>query len=646
MASREIRPYGSWPSPIDASAVVAGATGLSQLALDGDDAYWIEARPAEAGRNVVVLRSPDGTLADVIPPGHNARSRVHEYGGGAFAAADRVVWYSNDADRRVYRCAVGAESVPITPEGSTRYADFALDTRRRRLLCVAESHGQGAEPRNTLVALHADLPGQPETVASGADFYSSPRISAAGDRVAWLEWNHPDMPWDGTVLKCARIDAQGRVADVDTVAGGRSEALFQPVWSPDGILHFVSDRSGYWNLYRYADGEVRAVCPMRAEFGRPHWVFGLSTYAFESATRIVAAFCREGLWRIGTVDASSGGPLRELPTPFTEFAYVRARPGRIVACAGGPADSEAIVEIDLSAGTFQRWRGSSAEPTGADWLSAAEPMSFPTRDGGRAHALFYPPRNPTCAGPHGSLPPLLVVSHGGPTSAASSTLNAALQFWTSRGFAVVDVNYGGSTGFGRAYRQRLDGRWGIVDVQDCIDAARYLADSGRVDRARLAIRGRSAGGYTTLAALTGSDVFRAGASYYGVSDLEALAKDTHKFESRYLDRLVGPYPQARDEYARRSPIHAVDRLSAPIIFLQGLEDRVVPPDQAERMVEALRAKGIPVAYLAFPGEQHGFRQAANIRRALEAELYFYSRVFGFGLAEPIEPVPIDHLPPA
>jgi dipeptidyl aminopeptidase/acylaminoacyl peptidase len=651
-----IAPFGSWKSPITSDLIVAGGIGLGQLVLEGEDTYWNEMRPEEGGRYVIVRRTADGKVADVIPPGFNARTRVHEYGGIAYivardASVDEahdVVLFCNYQDQRVYRQRLGGEPQPITPEADVRYADGVLDRQRNHIICVREDHSvPGREPENAIVAL--DVMGRQEVqvLASGNDFYASPRLSPDGSRLVWLTWNHPNMPWDGTELWVGELQRDGSLGRSERVAGGLEESIFQPEWSPSGVLYFVSDRTGWWNLYRHhqQDGKVEPVImavPARAEFGLPQWVFGMSTYAFVSAQRLVCTYCRDGTWHLATVDTETR-QLQSIENSYTALGDLRAASGRAVFVAGSPTEVSSIVELDFSTGQFETLRRSSDLAVDAGYLSMPQAIELPTEHGLSAHALFYPPKNRDFAAPTGERPPLIVVSHGGPTGATSGALNLSIQFWTSRGFAILDVNYGGSTGYGREYRERLYGQWGVVDVDDCVNGARFLAERGDVDGERLIIRGGSAGGYTTLCALTFRDVFKAGASYFGVSDLEALAVETHKFESRYLDQLVGPYPERRDLYRERSPIHATDRLSVPAIFLQGLEDQVVPPNQAEMMVEALRAKGVPVAYVPFEGEQHGFRRAENIKRALDVELYFYSRVFGFELADRVEPVEIENL---
>ncbi len=646
MAEPKIAPYGSWKSPITSDLIVSETIGLGQIALGGQDIYWVEMRPAEDGRYVIVRRTPDGRTADVTPHPFNARTRVHEYGGGAFAVADGeavAVYFSNFADQRLYRQDPGAEPRPITPEVDLRYADGVIVRSRGRMICVREDHTDpGREAVNAIVGLDLEGGDGGQVLVSGNDFYSSPRLSPDGSRLAWLTWNHPNMPWDGTELWVGELGADGSLGQTKRVAGGKDESIFQPEWSPDGVLHFVSDRTGWWNLYRWCDGHVEPLVEMEAEFGLPQWVFGMSIYAFESAGRIVCAYTQQGNWRLASLDTVMG-KLDPIETPYTQIEGLRAAPGRVVFLAGSPTEPTSVVQLDLATRRFEVLRRSSEIAIDAGYLSIPQEIEFPTENGLTAHAFFCAPQNRDYVAPSGERPPLLVIIHGGPTGATSGTLNLGIQHWTSRGMAVLDVNYGGSTGYGRAYRQRLEGQWGVVDVDDCVNGARYLVKRGTVDGNRLAIRGGSAGGYTTLSVLTFRDIFKAGASYFGISDLETMARDTHKFESRYLDRLVGPYPERRDIYRERSPIHHTHRLSCPMILFQGLEDKVVPPNQAETMFEAVRAKGLPVAYLPFEGEQHGFRRAENIKRALDAELYFYSKVFGFELADPVEPVPIENL---
>ena len=652
MPDKKPAAFGSWASPITSEMIVASSIGLGEITIDGADLYWLETRPQEAGRSVLVRRSADGRVCDVTPPvaarretTFSVRTRVHEYGGGAYLVHQGAVYFSNDADQRLYCQHPGSAPMPITadpgpsrPRG-LRYADGVIDSARGCVICVHEDHTTGArEPINTLVTIPCDGRSAPRVLQSGRDFYAAPRLSPDGRRLAWLEWDHPLMPWIGCELWVGEIGDDGSVGSKRRVAGSDDESVFQPEWSPDCILYFISDRSQdgvdgrWWNLYRVR-GEalaptspIAAVWPLAAEFGRPQWNFRMSTYAFDSATRLICSYIENGIHRLGMVDLEtlSTAPL---PTPYQDIASIRTSRGQIYFRGGAPSEPPAIVELDLASGGTSAVRRSTTQDLDAysGYLSAAEPVTFDTDDGRQAYGLFYPPLNADFTGTEGELPPLLVHCHGGPTAAASATLSWGTQYWTSRGFAVLDVNYGGSTGYGREFRLQLQGKWGIVDVADCVNGARHLAETkGAVDRRRWAISGGSAGGYTTLAVLTFRNEFRTGASYFGVSDLEALAKDTHKFESRYLDGLIGPYPERRDLYVARSPVHSAQLLSVPVAFFQGAEDRVVPPQQAEIMVEALRRRGIPSLYLLFDGEQHGFRRADNIKRALDAELYFYA----------------------
>ncbi|WP_159787374.1 S9 family peptidase [Sodalinema gerasimenkoae] len=633
-------PYGAWKSPITADLIVSESIGLGGIASDGDSLYWLESRPSEGGRTVLVRRQADGGVEDVTPQGYNVRNRVHEYGGAAFTVADGVVYFSNFADGRLYRQVPNGEPQALTPEGEFRYADFQVDGERSRLIGVREDHSGEGEPQNTIVAIGFD--GSVEVLVSGSDFYASPRLSPDGQTLAWLSWNHPNLPWDGTELWVAQVTENGRLTAPKKVTGGKDESVFGPQWSPDGILHFVSDRASWWNLYRWTDNGVEPMFPLNAEFATPQWVFGMSTYTFLSAERLVCTYTQRGLWQLATLNPKSRR-LQNLETPYTQMSSLTAHGDRLAFLGGSATVPSAFLLMDLDGGEVDVLRRSTQLEIDPGYLSQPQPIEFPTEDGAMAYGFFYPPQNQDYDPLEAEKPPLLVKSHGGPTAAASSALRLSVQYWTSRGFAFLDVNYRGSTGFGRDYRQALDGQWGIADVDDCANGAKFLAEQGWVDGDRLAITGSSAGGYTTLAALTFRDTFKAGASYYGISDLEALATDTHKFESRYLDRLVGQYPEEKERYVARSPIHFTDRLSCPVIFFQGLEDKVVPPNQAQRMVEALRDKGLPVAYVPFEGESHGFRQGANIKRALEAEFYFYSRVFGYEPAEAIEPVEIANL---
>jgi dipeptidyl aminopeptidase/acylaminoacyl peptidase len=629
----ETLPYGAWRSPITSDLIVAETIGLGGVLIDGDDIYWSESRPGEAGRNVLVRRTKDGGREDMTPPPFNVRTRVHEYGGGAALVSRGTAYFSNFADQRLYRLAPGGAPAALTPQAtdgaSWRYADGVFDEARRRWIGVREAHGAGGRVDNAIVAVDPALPGPGRVLVEGSDFYAAPRLSPDGRRLAWLGWNHPNMPWVGTELWVAEIASDGSLGPRRMIAGGDAESVTQPQWSPDGVLYFISDRSGWWNLYRADDGGTpRALCPREAEFAPAQWVFGQSSYAFLSPDRLVCSYGESGRTVLARLDIA-GGKLTPLALPYSEFGSVKVCGGHIVCGAGSPTGPGAIVVIDPESGAVETLRQSSAAAADPDlqrYFSTARHLEFPTENGLTAFANYYPPHNPDYAAPAGEKPPLVVKCHGGPTSSASSSLSMGIQYWTSRGIAVLDVDYGGSTGYGRAYRDRLKGAWGVVDVDDCVNAARHAAAEGLADPERTVITGGSAGGYTVLAALAGRDVFKGGASHYGVSDVAALARDTHKFESRYLDWLIGPYPERADLYRERSPLTHADTLNCPVIFFQGADDRVVPPNQTEMMVEALRRRGVPCGYLLFAGEQHGFRRAENIKRALDAELYFYAEL--------------------
>lgn len=638
-------PYGSWKSPITSDLIVKESIGLTQPRLAEGNAYWIEMRPSEGGRQVIARHDQKGKRADLNPSGFNARTRVHEYGGGDYVVDGQTVYFSNFADQQIYRVSVDGSPELISQDCAddrVRYADYVNDKIRRRLICVREDHRRDShQPANEIVAV--PMAGGASTVlVSGNDFYSFPRISPDGSRLAWLAWNHPNMPWDGCELWTGEFDADGSVANQRTITGGLDESIFQPEWSPDGRLYFVSDASGWWNIYRESANGVENVCAMKAEFGAPQWVFGMSTYAFASAQQIVCTFVERGIWRLGEIDTRTG-KLTRIDTQYTDISSIHTDGTRVLFRAGSPTQPLSLVDFDLTTQASNILQRANKIEIDEGYISQPELVEFPTENGRTAHGFFYPPKNKDFAAPANEKPPLLVKSHGGPTAATYALLTFGIQYWTSRGIGVLDVNYGGSTGYGTEYRRRLNGAWGIVDVDDCVNGAKFLVAEGRADSNRLMIDGGSAGGYTTLCALTFRDVFKAGASHFGVSDLEVLDQDTHKFESHYDHSLIGPYPERRDLYVERSPIHFVDRLSCPVIFFQGLEDKVVPPNQAEMMVDALRKKGVPVAYVAFEGEQHGFRKAENIKRSLDGELYFYSRVFGFELADEVEPVEIENL---
>jgi dipeptidyl aminopeptidase/acylaminoacyl peptidase len=648
MSDRTVAPYGSWRSPISAAMLVEGGVRLSDVSIEDGSVYWVEGRPSQGGRSVVVRGGAGAEPTDITPEGSNARTTVHEYGGGAYVAHRGIVFSSNFADQRLYRQEPGGAPTPITPDtgGRFRYADGRVTLDGSLLICVRERHDTDGVV-NELVAIPVDGSGDAALVAGGHDFFSTPRISPDGTRLAWLTWDLPYLPWDGSELWVADLAPSGVVSGQRLVAGRLAEeSIFQPAWSPDGILHFVSDRSGWWNLHREIDRDVQAICRMEAEFGWPQWVFGASSYAFLDDGRIACLWSGDGTQHVSVLDARSGELVDlDLPYDAIDHPFIAAE-GQTIAFIGASATMPPqVVVLDLLLRSVDVLKVSDETAVDPEYMSAPRAIEFPTEGGLTAHALFYRPANRDFTGPPGELPPLMVMSHGGPTAAVSAEFDLGVRYWTSRGFALVDVNYGGSTGYGREYRERLNGNWGVVDTMDCINAARYLVDEGEVDGDRLLIRGGSAGGYTTLCALTFHDDFAAGASYFGISDLEpfAMPGGTHKFESQYEHTLVGPYPEAADLYRARSPIHFVDMISCPMILFQGSEDEVVPPAQSEIMVDALKAKGLPHAYLLFEGEQHGFRKAENIIRSNEAELSFYAQILGFEPGDPIEPVSIANL---
>ena len=637
-AARTTAPFGSWVSPVTADLIVGESIRLGQIGLLGRDILWSEGRPQEQGRNVLVWRSDDGRIQDMTPAPLNVRSRVHEYGGGAFTLGRKAGFFVNDADQQIWRLRAGEAPHALTDAPGMRHADIEIDATHKRLICVREDHTGKGEAVTTLVAVSL-ANGSQQVLVDGHDFFSTPRVSPDGRSLAWLSWDHPAMPWDGATLWLADLHADGTLGALRNIAGGASESVFQPSWSPRGELHFVCDRSGWWNMYRAHRAGVHALHPMPAEFGQPQWAFGMSTYGFDGQGRIVCTVAQHGRSTLAVLDEA--GRFELLATPFCSIQELHVGDDFAVFLGATETVPEAVIRFDLTSGTHETLRSTTRSSVDPAFVSTAEAISFPTENGLTAHAFYYPPANRNFRGPEGERPPLMVASHGGPTGATNAAFKLMFQYWTSRGFAIVDVNYGGSSGYGRAYRERLTGQWGVVDVDDAINAARFLIDRGDVDADRVLIRGASAGGYTTLSALTFRSFFKAGASHFGIGDLEALVRDTHKFESRYLDKLIGPYPSAL--YRERSPMHHTDRLASPMILFQGAEDKAVPPVQAEAMFEAVRAKGLPVAYLLFEGEQHGFRRAATIKRALEAELYFYGRVFGFAPADTIEPVTIENL---
>jgi len=662
---------GSWPSSITADLLSENNISLSEPRIDGDTLYWLENRPHEQGRNAIVQMKDDGSKRDILPQSLNVRSRVNEYGGGSYCVANNIVYFVLADDQRVYRLDLNkASSYPqaLSPEAANRrYGNLVFDFHRQQIIAVCEDHGESLIPGENqeastyLVSIRAsiqtnnseDETASPMILLRGADFYSSPAISPDGKQITWLSWNHPNMPWDASECWVANIDNKGQLSEETLVAGGDNESIFQPTWSPDGRLYFLSDKNNWTNLYRYHNNKVTIILEKNLDFATPQWVFGLSTFGFISAEKIVCCYSLLGIWKLAIIDCkeNTAASLLTIETELNDISAVQANQQGGVFIGASATSFPALYQINDQHKTTEIHQSNTLKINAGE-LSAAQRITFPTlhntdtgaknEDQELGHAFFYPPRNKSFTANEKELPPCIALCHGGPTTATRASLNLKIQYWTNRGFAIVDINYRGSTGYGRHYRDQLKGKWGIVDVEDAIACVNFLSKEKRIDKEKLAIKGGSAGGYTVLAALTFHEVFKAGASYYGIGNLETLATDTHKFESRYLDSLVGPYPEQQSVYYQRSPLNFVEKLNCPIIFLQGLQDKVVPPDQAEEMVSALDEKKIPHAYVQFENEGHGFRQSGNIKRAIEAEYYFYSQVFGFNFTDTIEPVAIAH----
>lgn len=645
MTEPTIASYGSWTSPFAIERLVEGVVFISEVRSAGGVRWWLEGRPEEAGRQVLVRRDPDGTIVRLTPEGFNARTRVHEYGGAATLVSGDLVVVSDFTTGRLYRVTVPGEVAPITPEGAWRYADMVHDIARERLFAVRESHEPdvveaNGEWVNDLVTIDLAT-GEVEVIAAGADFYAAPRLSPDGRTLVWLEWRHPNLPWDGTELQMAAVGHGGELGPATTVAGSSSEWISQPRWSPAGILHFVAEPDGWMNLFRYHGGAVEPIAPMAVEFASPDWIFGDTEYAFLPDGGILAAGRSGGRDRLYRI--APDGSWTTLDLPYTEILSISMDGDTAVLRAVSPFEPAVVAELSLGTGGIEILRRATPFLADREDVSPPHHVEFPTTGGRTAYGNYYAPHNRRFGAPDGQLPPLIVTSHGGPTAAAFSGWATGLQLFTSRGYAVLDVDYGGSTGYGREYRKVLEGEWGIVDVDDCVAGAEWLVAQGLADPARLAIRGGSASGFTTLAALAFRRTFSAGTTLFGIGDLRAFVKDTHKFESRYLEGLVGPWPETKGRYLDRSPSLHADRIVAPVLVQQGAEDRVVPPSEAERIVDALRERRVPHAYLLFPGEDHGFRGRDAIIRSIGAELSFYGQVFGFTPADEIEPVEIKFL---
>ncbi len=641
MTARQQAPYGAWKSPISADMIAGQSLRFQDLLTDGTDIYWTESRPIERGRNALVRCDSEGKISDV--PGsaeYNVRSLVNAYGGGAFAVASGIVYFVNfwgggpDTDQRLYRLAKDGSVTPLTPDtqGQVCYGDLCIEPGRNRLLAVQQDSlhlNASGQPMQSLVAVDVTEGGAPQCLHQGSDFYSSPCLSPDGKQLAWLAWNYPHMPWDASEVWLADLTDDGMLQDPRLVAGNGDESIFQPQWSPGGTLYFCSDRDNWWNLYRWNGAAVERVTQAQAEIGRPQWIFGMSDYAFLSEQEIVCDVCTQGVWKLARIDARKG-ELTDLCTDWTDVSHLRAAGDALVCFAGGPSMPKSVVKFDVAMGRWNVLRAASVLPDNVlPALSPPLPFSYPTTGEATSHAFYYSPHNPDFAAPPDEKPPLLILSHGGPTAASSTLLNLSIQFFTSRGIGVVDVNYRGSSGYGRDYRLALYGTWGVMDVEDCANAGRYLVMRGLADNARIAARGGSAGGYITLCLAAFHDLLAVGTSYYGISDLIALAAHTHNFEAHYTDVLIGPLPEYQEVYKARSALYHAGRIRCPLLFLQGEEDTAVPPAQTLDMVRAMQQNRVPTAFLLFPHEQHGFRIAENIRTALEKELDFYSLFLHF-----------------
>ena len=646
MTLKKVAPYGAWESHITTELIVSESISLGDVLLSDGNVFWQEMRPLEGGRYTIMHQSEDGTKHEILPKSYNARTRVHEYGGGAFLVDKCEVYFSNFSDQQIYKTTLtGTEASQVTYDSTFRFADGVIDSQNHRIIYVAEKHDGKTEPVNCLVSVNLTNAGEINTIASGADFYSSPVISPNGENLAWIQWNHPNMPWDSTELHIADLEENG-IRNSRKILG-QGESICHPLWSPQGVLHYVSDISGWWNIYKYENGMSHNLTPYDAEFTQAQWGLGVRFYDFIDDGQILCSYNTLGFWKIGLLDTIT---LKlsdvDIIPDMTEInrSGLKANKGKGLLAAGSADTSHTLYLYQLdSIQKLIKVQESTQNKIESTHFSKPQPVKYMTSDEQECHAFYYPPTNINYEAPKSTKPPLIILSHGGPTGATSTTLNLSIQYWTNRGFAILDVNYRGSTGYGTKYRKALNGNWGVSDVDDCVSGGKYLVSEGLADPGKIAIKGGSAGGFTTLACLAFTDFFKAGASYYGVSDLTALAEETHKFESRYLDSMVGKYPEEIQKYIERSPINHTDNLSCPVILFQGLEDKIVLPNQSQKMYSSLKSKGIPVSYLEFEGEQHGFRKSENIQRTLAAELYFYSQIFEFDPFEPIEPINIENL---
>ena len=650
MKDQLIADYGNWPSPITPNSLVEGVRGIGSLQYDNGFVYWLESRPEEAGRQTIMRWHQESGVEEILPTPFNARSRVHEYGGTSYLVHGNVIWFSQFDDQRLYRMTPGDVPEPITVKSANksaiRFAACTPDVSRGRLICVREDHRAGGEPRNELVAVAMDGRDQEgEILFAQSDFVSAPRLSSDGSSIAFVSWMHPNMPWDNTTLWSANFKRDGSLSDLAKHNANTQESVIDPQWADSGDLYALTDRSNWWSLNRVSTDTFEAIAhdEDEVEIGGPMWTLGASYYAFSPPNRAVAVMNRGGVEHLSILDlegkGSSAIPIQDV-TGIGSMVLADDRIVAVLRYANKPAELVSL-KTDGTDISVIRTTSNSANPA---WSSPYQLVTFPTGDGNAvAHGIYLPPQHPDASAPPDQAPPLIVTVHGGPTGVSSPGYSLAQQFWTSRGFAILDLNYRGSTGFGREYRRALYGNWGVADVEDAVAGAKWLSDQKLADPARLIIRGGSAGGFTVLAAHAFHNTFSAGASHYGISDLTILAEETHKFESRYLDQVIGPYPELDHVYQQRSPINHLDNFKAPLIMLQGLDDKVVPPNQSEMIFEALKARGVPTAYVSFEGEGHGFRKAENIVYAIQAELYFYSRVLNMPVADDLPAIEIDNL---
>jgi dipeptidyl aminopeptidase/acylaminoacyl peptidase len=624
--------YGAWESPVTAASIFEASDNISTLVVENNELYFIERRASANGRNILVKLDDNNEAVQLTPSEISVRTRVHEYGGRPYLVDGSDIYYSQFTDQKVYKVSTDSEAQALTTDG-LRFMHCVMNHSHNQLICVREDHRGLGEAVNTLVAIDLsdnENESAGEILFEGTDFVSSPQISPDGKSLAFITWSHPNMPWDDTQLRVITFSENGSIESQVEVPQEGNVSIANPQYSADNTLYFTADFANWATLYRLnEDGQVELVLDQDIEIG---------SYGFENETSAAITYSKDGLRYLARVDLSTGA-MTNIGEAFSNAGSIAVADNGVYFIASTPSSLNSIYL--LNGDSYSEVYKPSGPQISAEYLSIPQAFTFPTGASEEAYGFYYPPVNENFQGPEDSLPPLIVKVHGGPVGATSSTLDPRIQFWTSRGFALFDVNHRGSTGYGREFRKKLYPAWGIVDIEDAANGVNWLAEQGLIDADKVAIRGGSAGGYTTLAAMAFQDVFKAGASYYGISDLEVLNQDTHKYESRYLDQLIGVYPERRDVYLQRSPINSVNNIQAPLLLLQGLEDKVVPPNQSELIFEALKANCIPTAYIAFEGEGHGFRQPANNIKALNSELDFYGQIFGFTPAGNIEPVTLE-----